>query len=292
MTLRQKVVPVLLYGPLDFDNWWEWWVEKAPPKYLKHVDTYMFVAHPANIEMDMRGTEVRARWRQTKTTYETNYLMKHWLLVLIRSVYDKLQREKLGLQKHCRGNLFVYWKTSIFRCFCTSKFTLTSRTEPVTKSAFSFDIFGKYREEARIAMFTGDDANLNWYLSRFSWISFDVEDVDLFANEFALTGVRCYDWLCWPIGKLATPYFVFPFLEHAVVLLRNDLTTWLTKHVIGTLVPIIHSHLGLYFEEIDNQPFSWIIKNVLPFFVSNTTSLMATDKLVKPSVRPKKRRKY
>lgn len=98
-------------------------VEQGPSHYLRHVDMFYFTPPIVNTSQCEEERDVREQWRKNKVACEANFVKKHWLLLLIRAVYDKVEREANGTQEFCRVNLRVGLQSCILRAMGVSKLT-------------------------------------------------------------------------------------------------------------------------------------------------------------------------
>lgn len=252
----------------DFDGWFRWWVTKAPFWYLKHVDLHMFVDQPAQTRSRMRCAEVRACWETNKGVFDSNFVMKHWLLVLIRSVHDKVDREKHGLQDCVSCNLTLYWQSCILRSLGLPHYTIVPSKQAPFRATVDITITGLYEETASI---TSLDPNRPFALlpnRRICFYStpFD-EDAGLqtplphkFVGSLMRFGVRLHDWGCWFVPSSEGTCYVLPFLEYMASLLRDEIKAKIP--LPDVLQDVVVSWLGLEMR----VPFSALEEHVLCYF--------------------------
>ncbi len=195
----------------DFDSLWTWWVETAPFCYLKYVDYHMFVEQPAGTQSNMTKEEVRACWRNRKHVFESSFVMKHWLLIIVRSVHAKQE------EKHESCIMTTYWEKHISKCF-DQPFTFLSPISESFKS--SIEMLGEIvRLHNTVDIQDIQIIHLHPSLSN---INISIYQFETMFKEFR---INCNQFFMWDVIKSSqnVTYYAFPFIEHLARIVQQEI---------------------------------------------------------------------
>lgn len=252
---------------LDFDTWWEWFVEKAPCFYLKHMPLLLFGYKKIRTNASMKKEVLRQVWRLAKPKVMT-FLHKVWFVVIVRALHKNLSwpEQTPNCQAcfrmlPCNRCLFASMNQTRYAVYCENKSVVykTVTLEPNSSSFMPLMINDN--------MFAMDDMFV---------VLSDRQCFNLggcgFHNLRYTSQLGCGEFWSWRVvskpkqstlNQTTHVGYVFPFIEYALAVFRNELRK--SEVCCRKWFRLVEEYLGWAFiPNVYENVFKWAVKDVLP----------------------------